>query len=307
MRPSVHALPFMMALLAVAIPAVYMLPGGSDAAGTVTVSVALDAHEPVVDVCPGSDGIITFTGTVSITQTVDTQFQTAVVNLVVDTGQFQSTEISPIIIFAQSRDVPFSFSIQVPPGTMSTKVDKILELSIGGTWVYEPGTLTGQVTPTMFFLEIAPFYLYSITSSHQYVQTSPGGEFDLDLRIKNEGNNNDRVQIDLLNREALDKAGWSVQYEINAFDIPYDEEKVVQLHVTTPVKWKGYKNTVTPIRFAVSSTYAVVGEEMSEIVSYTVYVRERGVSVPGFEAPLIVLAALVAAFVQISRRRVMRE
>ena len=64
---------------------------------------------------------------------------------------------------------------------------------------------------------------------------------------------------------------------------------------------------ITPIRFAVSSTYAVAGKEMSETVTYTVYVRERGVSVPGFEAPLIVLAALVAAFVQIARRGVMRE
>jgi hypothetical protein len=304
MGTSATWLPIILAVAAISVPALYLLPDGAEAAGEVTVSVVLDGEKTIqVDVGPGTDGVITFTGTVTATQPVDVQAQLAIVELVVNSGTFQSTEIAPIIIYDQGREARFAFSIQVPPGYESTTVLGDMVLSIGGTWRYEPGGESGSVTEVEFIVDIDPFYLYKISSPQQYVQTSPGGEFDVELRVRNEGNSNDRIQIDLLNREALDKAGWSVQYDVSAFELPYNEEKGIKLHVTTPVEWKGYKNTVTPIRFAVTSTYSAIGHDLSEQVTYTIYVRERGVAVPGFDVPLVVLALLAVAGAQFARKR----
>ena len=295
---------FILALTAMMVPSLILMPEGADAAGEIAVSVNIDGEDPKVEVGPGTDGVMTYTGTVAITQSVDVQWQTAVVELVVNSGTFQATEIPPIIIFTQSREARFAFSIQIPPGTPCSDILGDQVFSVTGTWSYEPGAVTGDVSPYDFVLDIEPYYLYRIESPQQYVQTSPGGEFGLDLVVANEGNTNDRIQIDLLNREDLDKAGWSVQYDVSTFPLLYGEEKTIELYVTTPVKWKGYKNTVTPIRFAITSTIAVIDHDKPEVVYYTIFVRERGVSVPGFEVPLVLAAMVLALMVQLTRRRV---
>jgi len=276
-----------------------IVPGGADAVGEVGVSIIMDPLPAVCHVGPGSDRIVTLTGTIQATEPLDIQAQFAVIELSVDCGSWFVTDIAPIVLYSSSREARFSFSIQIPKGTpFETGSPQDRVFSVTGTWRYEPGSLSGPVQPADFIIDVEQYYLFSIKCRTPNISTSPGGEFDLDLEIENQGNGDDRIVIDILNKDMLLKEGWVVPYAQTAFDIAYAGTLPVKVKVSAPVRWSAYTNMVTPIRFQLTSVQASSSNTLSEVASCTVFVRERGMSVPGFEVPAI---AIAVAFMMMSR------
>lgn len=305
MDPSSRIAMTLMIAAMFSIIAASLLPEEADAIGEVAVSIIMDPMPAIASVGPGWDGVVTYTGTIIATEPIDVQAQFAIVELWVDAGIFEVTEIAPIVLFSSTREARFSFSLQVPPGHPCTELTDIDEqvFSVNGKWRYEPGSITGDVLPQTFIMDIDQYYLYRVESRRAYMQTAPGSELHLQIKVINEGNGNDRIALDLVNKEMLESSGWTVQYQISAFKLNYSEEKTITFRVTTPVRWNPYTNSVTPIRFSVSSMQAINDNALSEVVYYTIYIRQRGVSLPGLEITLILAAVCMAAVIGYVRKR----
>ncbi|MDG6225291.1 MAG: hypothetical protein QCI82_07230 [Candidatus Thermoplasmatota archaeon] len=305
MGPSSRSTTLLMIAAILSLLAASFLHEEADAIGEVAVSIIMDPMPAIASVGPGWDGVVTYTGTIVATEPIDVQAQFAIVELWVDAGIFEVTEIAPIVLFSSTREARFSFSLQVPPGHPCTELTDIDEqvFSVNGRWRYEPGSITGDVISQTFILDIDQYYLYRVESPRAYMQTAPGSELLLQIKVINEGNGDDRIALDLVNKEMLESNGWTVQYQISSFTLNYTEERTITFRVTTPVKWHPYTNSVTPIKFSVSSMQAINDNALSEVVYHTFYIRQRGVSLPGLEIPLIVSAVCLAAVIGYVRKR----
>lgn len=282
------------------------VPGETDAAGGALVTVLPDAGNSALyaEVDPVRGGIVTFTGKVIVEQPVDIDAQYVSIQLVAEVEGWQVTQIPLMTSARLPAEIPFSVSTVVPQFTATSGLDATKTMSISGTWSYEPGLITGQVQPVEVFIYIKQFYQYSVRSPTPNIQTAPGGEFDLTLEIMNEGNGDDEFGIEIQNRERMEDNGWTFIFDQAKFNIPHGETLEVTFKVTTPKKWDAFRNNIVVLHFIVTSHQAVNANAISETAFYSVYVRQRGVAIPGFEAPLMLLAVLaVLSIAYVKRRR----
>lgn len=276
----------------------------ADALGELRVTIEMDSYEPNVDVDPQRGGIITYTGSIRTVQVNDPDFQLANVFLEANcSAGWRVTEI-PVLTLTRGTSVrQFSVSVFVPQLYKASEIDTIHTLTIKGNWAYDPGILTGDIDPTNVFLHVNQVYQYTIKCNPGYIHTSPGGEFIIDLEITNEGNGDDEVEISIDRRDRMEDNGWAFVFSQTQFILPYDETIIVPVRVTTPSRWDGWRNVISVIRFQVTSSQALQNSDVAENVYYSVYVRQRGVSVPGFEAPLLLVSVMAVAFLMVRRRR----
>lgn len=278
--------------------------GEADGAGTLQATIDFDAYEPDVDVDPQRGGIITYTGHVVTTQPYDLDFQFGIISLVADcTGGWAVTEI-PVMTVTRTRTLlNFSVSVIVPPFSISTEESEIHKIIISGSWVLEPGFGSGQISPAEAFIHVNQIYQYSIRADPGYVHTSPGGEFNIDLVIENTGNGDDEIEVSIGRRETMENNGWVFVMKETHFDIPRGETVRIPLTISTPKRWDGWRNVISVVNFQVTSTKAIQNNDVSEVVSYSLYIRQRGVSIPGFEVPLMLASILLVAMLSLYRRK----
>ena len=296
----------------VTIVAVIILPSISimdlveeaDGLGELRVTIQMDAYEPNVDVDPQRGGIITYTGSIVTTQVNDPDFQFANVFLTANcSAGWEVTDIPVLKLTKGTTERLFAVSVFVPQLYKASEIDTIHTLTIQGTWAYDPGILTGTVDSTNVFLHVNQVYQYSLKCDPGYVQTSPGGEFTIDLEITNEGNGNDEIEVSIDRRDVMEDNGWAFIFSQTQFDLPYGETIVVPITISCPTRWDGWRNVISVIRFQVTSSQALQTSDVAENVYYSVYIRQRGVALPGFEVPLLLLSVLTVALCMIRRRR----
>ena len=87
--------------------------------------------------------------------------------------------------------------------------------------------------------------------------------------------------------------GWTIQLSQDKFAVPEKQEKVLTVSVTTPMKWNIWKNEVKTIRIRVISAQAEGLGDTSDIADYSLYVRQRGFSTPGYEPALAIIALAI--------------
>ncbi len=307
---------FFLPLLFISATVLIKVPDDVEAIGDLGIYIELDEGNVDVDVSPGKGGIITFTGSVNVIGIWPdlTSFQYVIVKLQADAGGFKVSEIpelylvkpssdEPRIIEAGFTDRPFSISVMIAPGTQYSGMSTPLIVTVGGTWVYNVGALQGEVDAAQMMISVEQYYHYRVECDTSYVQTHPGGEFQLDLKVFNEGNGDDRIEIDIENREKLEGNGWTIQLLRTEFFLSNGGSVKVPIKITTPVKWEPWKNRVTAIRFLIQSSQAASSLEVTEIIHHSVFVRQRGVSIPGFQPALMIFAFLLVSFVYAARRR----
>jgi hypothetical protein len=293
-------------LMVIILPGIVLLDAAdqADGAGELRATIELDPYEPNVDVDPQRGGVITYTGRVVTTQPRDFDFQFGILSLTAEcTAGWEVTEIPTLTVRLGLTTVPFSVSVFVPQLTTATEQDTIHKIIISGSWVYEPGLNSGTIDPAEAFIHVNQVYQYSIISDPGYVQTAPGGQFDLELTIENKGNGADEIEVVIDRRDKMEDNGWAFIIDRTHFELPYKGNQKINVRVTTPNRWDGWRNVISVIRFQVSSTQASQNSDVSEVVYYSVYVRQRGVSVPGFEVPLMLAAVMLVAIMAMRRRR----
>jgi hypothetical protein len=294
------------------IPGILALNTAEEAEGALDlgISIQMDQQEQNVDVDPQRGGIITYTGRVDITQKFrDLDFQFAMISLnATCTAGWEVTDIPVYTVSRVGIDEPeFSVSVFVPQLTTATGKSEVHEVIISGTWWYEPEieglTSSGEIPATSTFLYVNQVYQYQIRSEPGYIQTAPGGQFDLDLIIENTGNGDDEIEVVIERRARMEDNGWAFIMDRTHYELPRGGTQKVNIKVTTPNRWDGWRNVISVIRFRVTSSQASQNNDVSQEVYYSVYVRQRGVSVPGFEAPLMLAAVILASALTLRRRR----
>jgi len=270
------------------------IPEESEAVGNPRVTVSLDQSSQEAQVAPGQSGLVTFTGLVRCTSPVDTQFQQVLVSLQADAGGWAwSITPSSLSFDKATSELPFSCTVRVPPRTSHTQTGQV---TISGTYRVQPGAFGSSIPgPATGMITIEQFYKFSVECPKPYIEVQPGSQLVYQLKLKNEGNDQDtlKVEVEDENFKKLVNNNWAIQLSSDKFTINENEEAIVKLTVNTPMEWHIiWYNVVTTIRLKVYSSQAMELGEMSMGTEYPVYVRERGVSAPGFEAPILMMSLL---------------
>jgi len=285
------------------------LPVEADGAGNLIVTIhpgrigSPGGDSILADVDPERGGIVTFVGYINVEQWVEIDAQYAVVDLEAEIEGWPVTEIPLLVVTKSQSTIPFSLSIMIPPRSMTSGMDYTKTLTVSGSWEYVPESNSGQVSPVTFFVYIKQYYEYSVRCKQPYIQTSPGGEFDIDLEITNTGNGEDEVTVDIERRSTMESNGWAFVFETTKFELAHGQKKVVPVHIATPKKWEGWRNNIVVLTFTVASEQASQTGAVVEGAVYSVYIRQRGVSLPGFEVPVILLGMLLVFILSSKRRR----
>lgn len=263
-----------------------------DAVGSPAIRIVLTQTKQTAYVAPGQDGVVTFTGEVTAQIPWAPNIQFLVVTLQADAGGWP-VSVPPSLTFSRSISVNnFALSVQVPVET-SQKTQG--QLSISGRWRYSPGTLGGTVDPATAIIVIKQYYQFSVGCDKPYVRISPGSSLGFKLRLINEGNSADRLVVEVLNLDRLASQGWTIQLSQDKFQVPEKQEKVLTVSVTTPVKWYLWKNGVDTLRLRITSAQAESLGDISDIADYSLYIRQRGFSIPGYEPVLAIMALTIMA------------
>lgn len=280
------------------------LPHGADAVGEMSVTAFFDRGSVDAHVDPERGGFVTFTGYVIPLFPFSVDGQYAVIRLTADAGDWETTDIPVMTATKVTNELLFSVSVLVPPGTQASGGDISQSITVSGTWSYEPESRSGQVEPVEGFIVIRQYYMYRLSLDRTYVQVSPGTGFEVELLIENQGNGNDEVELSIEGREVLEEEGWTFQMNRTLFRLPYNGKIRISMVITTPKEWSPWINEVRVFRFMILSSQAALTPELElyEIASVSMFVRAQGISVPGYE-PVIALIALAAGAALFAGRR----
>lgn len=298
----------MIVALAIAQGVIIFIPEEAEAGLAATVTVGLDQAEATALVAPGQKGVVTFTGTVHCTMPIDPAVQTVLVSLQANAGGWAwSLTPSTMVFDRQVKDAVFTVSVRVPPRTPHIVTQ---QLTIDGRWYNKPGILSGPVFPATAMINVRQFYKFQLECPKPFVEISPGDQLTFQLRIKNEGNDQDtiRLGLDPKTEKNLDSMGWAVMLPASEYIIDAGSEQVVKITVMPPQEWNLWKNEVTTIKVKIYSFQALSLGEIPVETAYSLYVRERGYSAPGYEMYLLVFGMVCIGFVMagISTRKVAR-
>jgi hypothetical protein len=294
-------------LLSVGACLAILMPDRADAVGEMSVTAFLDNGRNSVDanVDPERGGVATFTGYVIPLFPFEVDGQYAIIRLTADAGGWETTEIPVMTATKVTTKLLFSVSVLVPPGTEASGGDISQTISISGTWTYEPESRSGQIEPVDGFIVIRQYYMYKLDLERSYLQVSPGTGFEVELTIQNQGNGDDEVELSIEGREALENEGWTFQMNKTLYKLPFNGRTKVTMTITTPKEWSTWVNEVRVFRFIVVSSQAVGTPEVElyEVAGVSMFVRVQGVSVPGFE-PMVAIIAIVIGAAMFAGRRV---
>jgi hypothetical protein len=276
----------------------------ADAIGDALVTIIPDQGALHAKVDPSRGGIVTLTGRIDGKQPVDLEYQFVIVDLVAEVEGWEVTKIPSLILTKNMKQIGFSVSVRVPAEMQTSGLDVTKSLRISGIWSYEPDTvINGTVDPVEVFIYVDQFYEYRVRAKQAFIQTSPGGEFDIDIQVTNEGNGDDSVTIEIDRRDELEGNGWAFVFDTTKWDVAYQKVITIPIHIVAPKNWDGYRNDIVVIKINVHSEQAILNNAVSESASYSIFVRQRGVSVPGFEPFLMLLAIMIASMITIHKRR----
>ncbi|MGA1792710.1 MAG: choice-of-anchor T family protein [Thermoplasmatota archaeon] len=282
-----------------------LFPDDAEAVGEAIVTVNPDSGQSALHakVDPSRGGIVTFKGFVTLTEALSPDVQFVVVNLQAQVEGWEVTAIPILTLTSSFTQLQFAVSVRVPAGYKTSGLDATKIMTITGRWNYEPNTRSGDVQPLDVFIYIDQFYEYRVRCDTPFIQTSPGGEFDIEVEVINEGNGDDEVTIEIDRRDTMESNGWAFVFDTTKWDVPYQKSVKVPIHIATPKKWDGWRNNIVVIKFIVTSEQAIASHSVSESATYSIFIRQRGVSVPGFEPVLALFAIIIASTFFAYRRR----
>lgn len=268
----------------------------ADAVGAPAIRIVLAQTKQTAYVAPGQDGVVTFTGYVTASIPWSPNIQYLQVTLTAEAGGW-AVSVPPALTFNKAtKQQDFQLAVQVPVET-SQKTQG--QLSISGRWRYSPGSLGGTIDPATAIIVVKQYYQFSVGCDKPYRQVGPGSSLGFQIRLINEGNAADQLRVEISNLDKLANQGWTVQLSQDKFSVPEKQEKVLTVSVTTPVEWNVWKNKVDTIRLRIVSAQAERLGDISDIADYSLYIRQRGFSIPGYEPVLAIMALTIMAVMMV--------
>jgi hypothetical protein len=256
--------------------------------GLPTVSIALTEQYKVANVGPGETGVVTFTGSATVTLNQATR---VIVSLSSE-DTWGSAVVSPSTLqFDAPGEKPFGVSVRARPRESFSNIGTV---TVTGTWRMYPGTLGGKAEPTagaVGRIDINQFFKFTLKSPKAFIETSPGSQVAFTVTIQNRGNFVDTFTIDILNEDQLSKKKFSIiltQSDIEILESPQEDN--IRVQVNTPLDWTIYKVEYTTVKIQVTSEKGVLEGVVPKVMRLVV--REKGFYIPGFESTIMVFALL---------------
>ncbi len=197
-------------------------------AGPPDIQIIINEERVQVNVEPGNNGIVRFTGTVQCDMPPSTPpGQTCYVTLIADAGGWAFSLPDSMEFDWNHNQEDFTVSVQVPVETSSMVSGK---LSISGKWRYSPGTLGGTADSSTAIIEILPYSQLQVSTDPDNNTVSVGGWGEIELSITNEGNVNDDIKLKLENIPD----GIEAYLEDDLISVPEKQTKIVILKIQQP-------------------------------------------------------------------------
>jgi hypothetical protein len=274
-------------------------------AGTIAFDPPATAE---ADVAPGKSGLVTLTGTVTVNEAMLGQsIQMAIVSLQASCDQGWPVTLSPTTITldpSKGQDTGYwSLTVKVPPRTPH-KISANVVVS-GDARVF-PGQLVYPIQESKGLVTVKQFYRFSIFCSKPYIVVMPGSPVMFTITIKNEGNALDKFGFEVTNQERYVRAGWSIQLSSPAIEIEEQQEDNIKISITTPLDWTIYKVELSEFKIRVISKQCLANEQILKFEDYSIYVREKGYYIPGFD-PWFIIIALAGVAVVLKRDTIFRR
>ena len=164
----------------------------------------------------------------------------------------------------------------------------------------ETNSQLNQVNKNAGFAVIIEQYArLSVQAAQPFQRVGPGKEFFLTFTAVNNGNYQDTIAVDVLNRKELEEAGFVVALAAQQYLIDSKGEQPVQVSISTPRGTViGWSNEYYTVIMQVATT--LQGETESRSVTAVLWIR--GVFLPGFD-PLFTIFALAIVASALSRSR----
>jgi hypothetical protein len=268
-------------------------PKPVEAGPLTTVQIIMNAPATKeVDVSPGATGVVSFTGTVEVISYSDPLPLTVSLSASVPGAAASLSPAGMVFQGSAEQERQFQLDVTVPLLTPFMPI----KFQISGT--FNQGGSTGQCTPGEGQIIVTQFQRLTIFSELPLIETGPGTTAVFSIRVENTGNFEDEVRFEITNFDKMSDKGWTIPL-LPKTTIPRLEPKVFSLPVTLPHDWTIWTDKVETIQIRVISTSSP-GESVFE--DYPVFVRVRGIYIPGFE-PVLVLIGLAVMAAMIKRKR----
>ena len=169
------------------------------------VTLSFDESEVEIDVGPGESCIGTFNGRV----TSRNHAQPVEVNLAVE-ADYGSTSIDPmsILLGVGVNEETFQVVVMVP-NFSSVGSHSVI---VTGTANNIPGGLLYELEPVEGIIKINPFMMIRVNSTVEKVTVEAGGEAEISMTIKNDGNHDEQFQVSLSDKNGADIKDWEVVF-----------------------------------------------------------------------------------------------
>ncbi len=252
------------------------------------ISIELDHDFKEVDVSPGSDGVVTFDGTVYCDMPPATPpGQECMVFLIADAGGWAVDSI-PAIAFSRTKTQErISIDVQVPPETSSSLEN---ELEISAKWRYEPGIEQGYAEGTNAEIIITPYCNLTFTSEKPVMRAPVGEWAKFSLILKNEGNTDTNITLEVTVEDGVEyeiESNTIIIREQGEYEISLRAKQKSGLAGSNPISIKakspheGQRNEVT---FGIylkteNSARALLGNPIFYIISSTLILVAIAVSI----------------------------
>jgi len=267
------------------------------------VTITIAQPKQTVNVAPGQDGIVTFTGTVMAQIPWEPKFQYLVVQLSPDADGWPTSRPPPLIFTRQVKMKIFSVDVYVPTGTSRSYHG---QFSMGGKWRFQNTTIGGTLYPATAIIVVQQYDMVVLDSPERYIKIEQGQSLHTHVKVENRGNADEHLWARINNRKELESKGWKIDLTPDKMAVQEKNSTLLELDLSSSETMELGFHTLS-IKVAI----AEAGYESPFVYDHDIIIEVREMEMFGiklgiwliFEYSLIILLGMVTSFLVMIRRR----
>jgi hypothetical protein len=223
-----------------------LVPKETDASLVIVSIRKFDAVSKGANVRPGENLPVNFTGTLVVDKFPIAKLQQINVFLKADPpGDGWTATVTPPMVVIKQRETSVKFRLIVLPPPLEP-AGSSKTINVVGTWISTPSgtnpTTYGEVMGASVNVVVEQFYRLNVYEEPVMRYVWPGDSVEYTLTIQNSGNGEDTFEVEIVNDEALIRAGFAVEVIPKKRTVPANNKSsvTVKVHGPTPVlaPWK---------------------------------------------------------------------
>lgn len=254
---------------------------------------------------PDDDGLVYFTGTVTPgDKYLKTEADIITVELNVTVEHQWPSTITPRTIYFTGSDIGvskiFEAIIRVPQFTSFQTPGNI---SITGNIITSPENQTYQLNPAKGIIRIMPYYGLEVQPLIVNQTMKSGNSTFIELNIHNTGNSLERYILQIPDLDTLKDEGIILEPETNAFTIPEDQWKSINIEISIE---DNHEDEIKMVNISISGSSSSNSEPIGEYVTLNLNIESIDVSsddTPGFNIYFLILVMVLGILISYNRKK----